>query len=138
MLPLWNISYLSPMCYKFWEKCPNSHNSGLGRSTPLKGSLSGSTGTVVIDISVLLPWIQTENKNLKLFSIRGFTLRSIFLRNDLWVMLLDFTEKNAKLGREICIKLKIDLVENNYNAWQTITIICVTLYVCKRIFRLEL
>ena len=35
MLPLRNIPYLSPMCCNFWEKCTNSHKSGLGCSTPL-------------------------------------------------------------------------------------------------------
>ena len=36
MLPTRSISYLSPMCFNFWEKCTNSHKTGLGCSTPLK------------------------------------------------------------------------------------------------------
>ena len=35
MLPIRNISYLSPMCWKFWEKCINSHKIDYGCSTPL-------------------------------------------------------------------------------------------------------
>ena len=35
MLSIRNISYLSPMCGNFWEKCINSHKIGLGFSTPL-------------------------------------------------------------------------------------------------------
>ena len=64
-------------------------------------------------------------KNQKLFSIRvkellepivvrkkgdGFLLflKAFSWETDLLVTLGDFTVKNAKLGREICIKLKID------------------------------
>ena len=36
MLPIRNISYLSPTCCSFQEKCINSHKSDLGCSTPLK------------------------------------------------------------------------------------------------------
>ena len=36
MLPIRNISYLSPMCCSFWEKFKNSPKSALGCSTPLK------------------------------------------------------------------------------------------------------
>ena len=63
--------------------------------------------------------------NQKLFSIRvkelfepivlqkkgdGFLLflKAFSWETDLWVTLSDFTLKNAKLGREICIWLKID------------------------------
>ena len=42
---------------------------------------------------------------------------------DLWVTLDDFTVKEAKLGREICIQLKIGLVETKCVARQVITII---------------
>ena len=35
MLPIRNISNLSPMCCNFWEKCINSHKIGQGCSTPL-------------------------------------------------------------------------------------------------------
>ena len=38
----------------------------------------------------------------------------------------DFTVKNAKLGREICIQLKIDCVETKCAVLQITTIICVT------------
>ena len=38
----------------------------------------------------------------------------------------DFTVKKAKMGREICILLKIDLVESKCAVLQIITIICVT------------
>ena len=41
-------------------------------------------------------------------------------------MLGDFTVKNVKLGREICILLKIDYVEAKCGVLQIITIICVT------------
>ena len=64
-------------------------------------------------------------KNLKLFSVRvkelfepivlrkkGYRfllfLKAFSWETDLWVMLGDFTVKNAKLGREVCIWLKID------------------------------
>ena len=36
MLPIRNISHLSPMCCNFWEKCLNSHKIGQGCSTPLR------------------------------------------------------------------------------------------------------
>ena len=36
MLPIRNISYLSPMCCSFWDKFKNSPKSTLGCSTPLK------------------------------------------------------------------------------------------------------
>ena len=36
MLPIRNISYLSPMCCNFWEKCINSHKIDQGCSNPLK------------------------------------------------------------------------------------------------------
>ena len=35
MSPIRNISYLSPMCCSFWEKCINSQKNGQGCSTPL-------------------------------------------------------------------------------------------------------
>ena len=38
MLPIRNISYLLPMCCRFWEKCKNSPKTGLGCSTPLNDS----------------------------------------------------------------------------------------------------
>ena len=38
MLPIRNMSYLSPMCCHFWEKYTNSHKVGLGCSTSLKGT----------------------------------------------------------------------------------------------------
>ena len=44
-----------------------------------------------------------------------------------WVKLGDFTVKKAKLGREICIQLKIDKVEETKCCVRKIiTIICVT------------
>ena len=46
--------------------------------------------------------------------------RSSFVRNR------DFTGKNAKLGREICIKLKIDKVGTKCGVRQMITITCFT------------
>ena len=39
MLPIRNISYLSPMYCGFWEKCKNSPKTGLGCSTPLNSYL---------------------------------------------------------------------------------------------------
>ena len=36
MLPIRNLSYLSPMCYNFRETCTNRHKIGLVNSTPLK------------------------------------------------------------------------------------------------------
>ena len=41
-------------------------------------------------------------------------------------MLGHFTVNNTKLGREICIQLKIDQVEMNCGVRQIFTIICVT------------
>ena len=38
----------------------------------------------------------------------------------------DFTVKNAKLEREVCISLKIDKVETKCAVLQIIIIICVT------------
>ena len=35
-------------------------------------------------------------------------LKAFSWETDLWVKLGDFAVKNAELGREICIKLKID------------------------------
>ena len=40
MSPVRNISYLSPLCCKFWEKCINSHKIGHRCSTPLKCDFS--------------------------------------------------------------------------------------------------
>ena len=82
-------------------------------------------------------------KNLKLFSIsvneiieaysftekrrRVFALfKSIFLKTDLWETLGDSAVKNVKLGRKICVLLKIDQVETKCSVRQIITIICVT------------
>ena len=47
-------------------------------------------------------------------------------------MLGEFAVENAKLGREICLKLKIDKVETKCGVCQIITIICVT-YVQKNL-----
>ena len=84
-------------------------------------------------------------KNLKLFSIRvkelfepivlrrkgdGFLLllKAFSWETDLWVTLGDFTVKNVKLGREICIELKINWVEMKHSGpmWQIFTIVWVT------------
>ena len=83
-------------------------------------------------------------KNLKLFSIRPKELfeptvlrkkgdrflpflKSFSLETDLWVMLGDFmVEKNANLGWEICIYLKIVSVETKCGMRQIIEIMCVT------------
>ena len=45
---------------------------------------------------------------------------------DVWVMLDDFMIENTKFVREICISLKIDLVETKCGEQCLITIICVT------------
>ena len=52
-------------------------------------------------------------------------LKAFSSETDLWVTLGDFTVKNPKLGRKICL-LKIDLVKTKYGGLQIITIICVT------------
>ena len=74
-------------------------------------------------------------KNLKLFSIRVKELfeHIVFVKKrrrvltlsktDLLVTLGDFALKNAKLGREICIKIKVHRVETNFAVWKIITII---------------
>ena len=41
-------------------------------------------------------------------------------------MLGDFTVKDAKFGKEIFIKLKIDQAETKYGMQKIITVICVT------------
>ena len=53
-------------------------------------------------------------------------LNAFSWETNLWVTLSDFTVKNAKLGREICIQLKINLVETKGGVRWLITIICVT------------
>ena len=46
-------------------------------------------------------------------------------KTDLWVTLGDFkVKKNAKLGRKICIYLKIKWVETKWSVRQIITIMC--------------
>ena len=57
MLPLRNISYFQPMRYNFWEKCTNSHKSGLGCSTPLRNR-SHWFLISMHDVKLMLPvWI---------------------------------------------------------------------------------
>ena len=53
-----------------------------------------------------------------------FFLKALSSETDLLVTLTDFTVKNAKFGREICI-LKIDLAETKCGV-RLITIICIT------------
>ena len=79
-------------------------------------------------------------KNLNLFSIRvkelfepivlrrkaDGILKAFSWETDLWVTLADFTVKNVKLERDICIELKIDWVETKRGVLQIITIVCVT------------
>ena len=84
-------------------------------------------------------------KNVKLFSIgvnwlieplvlprKGdgclLFLKAFSWETDLWVTLGDFAFKHAKLGMEICIQLKIDLVETKFPVRKIITdiwVICV-------------
>ena len=54
----------------------------------------------------------------------------------LWVMLRDFTIKNAKLRREICIQLKISEVEMKCHVLQISQSHASPM--CKRIFRVEI
>ena len=47
MLPIKNISYLSPMSCNFWERCINSHIIGQGCSTPLNMLKKTTTGDTI-------------------------------------------------------------------------------------------
>ena len=51
--------------------------------------------------------------------------KSIFWRKpNVWVTLGDFTVKSVKLGREICIELKIENVETKCGVQQIIMYMC--------------
>ena len=63
MLPIRIISYLSPMCYNFWEKCTNSHKIGLGCSTPLRNYnvyIKLSTFSCLLLAFITLPFVQNS------------------------------------------------------------------------------
>ena len=98
----------------------------------------------IVSVIKLHDECNSEN-NLKLFSIRVkelfepivwnkrrrvlALLKAFSWETDLWVMLGDFTvKKNAKLGRQICIRLKIDWVEMKIGVRQIMDHI-----MCKRI-----
>ena len=58
-----------------------------------------------------------------------YCFRSIFLRNRSLSNARLFYGKNAKLGREIFIQLKIDLAETKCEVWKIIT---VTIVICAK------
>ena len=59
MLPIRNISYLSPMYCSFWEKCKNSSKTGLGCSTPLIGAnlIKDGNSSFFLQLSNVWRWM---------------------------------------------------------------------------------
>ena len=101
MLPIRNISYLSPMCCNFWEKCMNSHKIGQGCSTPLRDHNCVHFAHRLL-VYCYLEFKLCYVKNLKSFSIgvKEIFEPIILQTKSLWVFALF---KKNKILRNQCL-----------------------------------
>ena len=140
----WNLMMIRKIWRLLWYQNRNNFEKKWKKKGPssFKGSQLGAFCPQAM-VYCYLEFKLRYLKNLKLFSIRIkelfapivcenkkgdgllFCLKAFSWETDLWLTLSDFTVKNSKMGREICIQLKIDQVEMNSGVRQIITIISV-------------
>ena len=109
MLPIRNISYLSSMCCNVWEKCKNSHKSGLGCSTPLSGCYWASEVTIAKNRILLLQRLAQALSFGINFSIFGSLIFNIISDHQkCWLNAYDFFE----LATDLMIIAKSNVSES--------------------------
>ena len=123
MLPIRNISYLSPMWCNFWEKCTNSHKIGLGCSTPLRFTLSFVCFClfVCLCVGVFVQLCAAEPDTMVKWNMNLITWKIVFLFFYIKVELIDVTYFGVDWSRSKTALLRLIYVDKVIPGWLSIT-----------------